>query len=160
MLFDTHAHLDDSQFDANRQEILDRARQAGLVGIVAVGTTAVSSQRCCDLAAEHPGFLYAAVGIQPNYVSHADPTDWSAIEEMAGYPGVRAIGETGLDCYWDDSPLETQIDFFRRHIDLAHKSGLPFVVHMRDSGQQIIDVLRPIAQQRRLVGVMHSFTGT
>lgn len=160
MLFDTHAHLDDSQFDANRQEILDRARQARLIGIVAVGTTAASSQRCCDLAAEHPGFLYAAVGIQPNYVRHAEPSDWNMIEELAGYPGVRAIGETGLDCYWDDSPLETQIDYFQRHIDLAHKTGLPFIVHMRDSAPQIIDLLRPVAQQRSLVGVMHSFTGT
>lgn len=160
MLFDTHAHLDDSQFDADRQAILDRARQAGLIGIVAVGTTAVSSQRCCDLAAEHPGFLYAAVGIQPNYVGHAEPSDWSAIEELAGYPGVRAIGETGLDCYWDDSPLETQTEYFLRHIDLAHKTGLPFIVHMRESCQQIIDVLRPIAQRRGLAGVMHSFTGT
>src|SRR6056297_1692237 len=114
MLFDTHAHLDDSQFDAAREALLARARQAGVVGIVTVGTTAVSSQRCCDLAAEFPGFLYAAVGIQPNYVSQAGPDDWATIEQLSGFPGVRAIGETGIDRYWDDSPLPLQQDYFAR----------------------------------------------
>jgi len=159
MLFDTHAHLDDSQFDADREGLLERARQAGVVGIVTVGTTAVSSQRCCDLAAEFPGFLYAAVGIQPNYVSQTEPDDWATIEHLAGFPGVRAIGETGIDCYWDDSPLPLQKEFFERHIELAHQVGLPFIVHMRESAPEIIDLLRPLAQQRPLVGVMHSFTG-
>lgn len=159
MLFDTHAHLDDSQFDADRAEVLSRAKAAGVVGIVAVGTTLVSSRRCCDLAAQYPGYVYAAVGIQPNYVAHAQPDDWRRIEHLAGTPGVRAIGETGLDCYWDDSPLDLQIDYFHRHIELARKSGLPLIVHMRDSAQPILDVLRPLAARQSMAGVMHSFTG-
>lgn len=159
-LFDTHAHLDDTQFDADREEILQRARDAGVVGIVAVGTTAVSSRRCCDLAADHAGYVFAAVGIQPNYVAAAQPDDWGVIEELAGYPGVRAIGETGLDRYWDDSPLPLQVDYFRRHVELAHKCGLPLIVHMRESCDEIIDTLRPFAAKRPLAGVMHSFTGT
>lgn len=159
MLFDTHAHLDDTQFDADRPNVIQRAREAGLVGILAMGTTAVSSQRCCQLAAEYPDYIYAAVGIQPNYVAQAEEDDWQQIEQLISNPGVRAVGETGLDDYWKDSPMDLQIDYFLRHIDLAHRHGLPFVVHMRESCQQIIDTLRPLAAQRSLCGVMHSFTG-
>ncbi len=159
MLFDTHAHLDDTQFDNDREQVIERARDAGLVGILAMGTTAVSSRRCCDLAAEYPNYLYAAVGIQPNYVAQAETEDWNTIVELAGYPGVRAIGETGLDGYWNDSPMDLQIEYFLRHIELAHKCGLPFIIHMRESCQEIIDTLRPLAARRTLAGVMHSFTG-
>jgi TatD DNase family protein len=72
---------------------------------------------------------------------------------------VVAIGETGIDQYWDKGPIDRQVDFFQRHIALADSLGLPFIVHMRESGQAILDVLGPIAQRRSLRGVMHSFTG-
>ncbi|WP_153555792.1 TatD family hydrolase [Roseimaritima sediminicola] len=159
MLFDTHAHLDDTQFDDSRADVISRAKLAGVVGIVAVGTTAVSSQRCCQLAAEYPDYVYAAVGIQPNYVGEAEEDDWKQIEQLIGSPGVRAVGETGLDDYWKDSPMELQVDYFLRHVDLAHRHGLPFIVHMRESCPQIIEVLQPLARQRTLCGVMHSYTG-
>lgn len=159
MLFDTHAHLDSDQFNDQRDAVVQRAKAAGLVGMMTIGTTAASSRRACDLAAEYPGYVYAAVGIQPNYVGEVEADDWQTIEELAGYPGVRAIGETGLDQYWDDTPLVEQIDYFQRHIELSQKVGLPFIVHMRESCPAIIDTLRPYAAKGSLAGVMHSFTG-
>ncbi len=160
MFFDTHAHLDDSDFDPIREQVIQRARSAGVVGIVVVGTTAVSSRRCVELARQYPDYLHAAVGIQPNYVAQAEADDWEKISEMILMPGVRAIGETGLDGYWDDSPMGLQQEYFVKHIELSVRSGRPLIIHMRDSCEEIIQTLRPFASRRRLVGVMHSFTGT
>ena len=107
-LFDTHAHLNVDVFDENVDEVVDRAKAVGVTGIIVIGIDLLTSKKACDLAALYPGFLFAAVGIQPNSVAEAGPQDFALIEELAGSPGVRAIGETGLDCYWDDTPLEMQ----------------------------------------------------
>ncbi len=156
-LFDTHAHLNLEDFDGVVDQVVARARDAGLVGISVIGIDAESSRAACDLAAEYPGFLYAVVGIQPNSVAKAREQDWETIESLAGSPGVRAIGETGLDCYWDETPLEAQAEYFDRHISLCLKTGLPMVVHMRDSGERIVEQLR--RQSALPAGVMHSFSG-
>jgi len=156
-LFDTPAHLNVDTFADNVDEVVDRARAAGLVGVMVLGFDVVTSRRACDLAAAHPGFLYAVVGIQPNSAAEADEGDFAIIEEFAGYPGVRAIGETGIDCYWDDTPIEMQHDYFDRHMELCRQTGLPMVIHMRESGSLIVEQLK--RQQSVPPGVMHSFTG-
>ncbi|TWU01116.1 TatD family hydrolase [Stieleria varia] len=156
-LFDTHAHLNSDVFDEDIDAVVERSRQAGLVGITVIGIDAATSRRACDLAAQYPGFLYAAVGIQPNSIAESADDDWQIITELAGYPGVRAIGETGLDCYWDDTPIDMQHEYFDRHMELCRQTGLPMVIHMRESGQLIVDQLR--RQSTVPTGVMHSFTG-
>ena len=156
-LFDTHAHLNSDAFDGNVDAVVDRARTAGVTGIAVIGIDVVTSRRACDLAAEYPGYLFAVVGIQPNSVATAGPDDFFAIEELAGYPGVRGIGETGLDCYWDDTPIADQHDYFDRHLELCRQTKLPMVIHMRESGGLIADQL---AKQSVVPpGIMHSFTG-
>jgi TatD DNase family protein len=156
-LFDTHAHLNVTAFDGSVDEVVRRAKGAGVVGITVIGIDVATSRRACDLAAEYPGFLYAAVGIQPNSVAESGPQDFQVIEQLAGYPGVRAIGETGLDCYWDDTPIDLQHDFFDRHMQLCRDTALPMVIHMRESGSLIVEQLR--RQPSVPEGVMHSFTG-
>lgn len=156
-LFDTHAHLNTDSFDGDVGETVDRARQAGVEAISVIGIDLTSSRRACQLAAEYPGYLYAVVGIQPNCAAEAGPTDFADIETLAGMPGVRAIGETGLDCYWDDTPIEIQHDYFDRHLELCRQTGLPVVIHMRESGKLIVDQLR--RQTAVPPGIMHSFTG-
>lgn len=156
-LFDTHAHLNISTFDGSVDDVVRRAQGAGVVGITVIGIDVATSRRACDLAAEYPGYLFAAVGIQPNSAAEAGPQDFQVIEQLAAYPGVRAIGETGLDCYWDDTPIDLQHDFFDRHMQLCRDTALPMVIHMRESGSLIIDQLR--RQPSVPVGVMHSFTG-
>jgi TatD DNase family protein len=156
-LFDTHAHLNLEAFEDSLDEVVGRGREAGLVGILVIGIDAATSRRACDLAAAYPGFLYAAVGIQPNSAAEASPEDFELVRELAGYPGVRAIGETGLDCYWDDTPMELQQRFFEDHLQLCRETGLPMVIHMRESGDLIVDQLR--RQSSIPPGVMHSFTG-
>jgi Tat protein secretion system quality control protein TatD with DNase activity len=89
-LFDTHAHLDQADFDADRAEVIARARDAGVESIISIGTTAATSAVCVRLAAEYTG-VFAAVGMQPNYIAEADPGDWDHIVALAGEPGVVAI---------------------------------------------------------------------
>ena len=156
-LFDTHAHLNVDEFANDVDVVVDRAKAAGLVGILVIGIDVATSRRACDLAAEYPGFLYAAVGIQPNSAAEAQEHDFAEIQELAGYPGVCAIGETGLDCYWKDTPIDLQRRYFDDHMQLCRQTGLPMVIHMRDSGDLIVDQLR--RQSSVPAGVMHSFTG-
>lgn len=158
-LVDTHAHLDQQEFDADRSDVIARATSAGVAAIIAIGTTAESSTATVRLAAEYD-HVFAAVGIQPNYCAEAGQGDWERIVALASSPGVVAIGETGLDRYWDHTPFDLQQEYFDRHIDLAARLGLPFVVHMRDCGDDILAALRTAHDRHgRLSGVMHSFTG-
>lgn len=157
-LFDTHLHLDDEQFDGQRDTIVQRAIEAGVETMVTVGTTSASSHLCLKLARQHEA-VHAAVGIQPNYCAEAAQGDWDQILQMAGQAGVVALGETGLDRHWDYSPLQLQQDYFDRHLRLSQQTGLPFIVHMRDSGQEILEMLQEAHKRGPLRGVMHSFTG-
>ena len=160
MLFDTHAHLDQDEFQPDRAEVLDRAKAAGVSFILCVGVGADSSQKTIQLAEQHVE-LYAAVGIQPNYCAQAQPGDWEKIVELARHPKVKAIGETGLDRYWDYTPFEVQQDYFARHLRLAAETRLPFIVHTRESDADVLAMLRQAQQEfGTLQGVMHSFTGT
>lgn len=158
MLFDTHSHLYDESFAADRAEVVTRAKDAGIHTIIAVGTTAESSVSCVELANEFPG-IHAAVGIQPNCVSEAVPDDWDRIVRLVGESDAVAVGETGLDRHWDYSPFDQQQDYFDRHIRLSQKVGLPFIVHMRDCDADVLQMLREARKRGPLAGVMHSFTG-
>ncbi|MGH7138124.1 MAG: TatD family hydrolase [Pirellulales bacterium] len=157
-LFDTHAHLDQPEFDDDRAEVLERAKQAGVETMLAVGITAASSAACVELAAKHVG-VFAAAGIQPNYCAQAEQGDWQRVLELVERPRVVALGETGLDRYWDYSPFDVQQDYFDRHLRLSQSRGLPFIVHTRDSDAEVLAMLREARQRGPLSGVMHSFTG-
>jgi TatD DNase family protein len=159
MLVDTHAHLDQEEFDADRDEVIARAHAAGVEAIVAIGVTAVSSEAVAELAARHAG-VFAAVGIQPNYTAQAEPGDWDRIVAALDRPKVVALGETGLDRHWDYSPFDVQQDYFERHLRLAQQRNLPFVVHTRESDADVLAMLREARRRGPLRGVMHSFTGT
>lgn len=158
-LIDTHAHLDQDDFDADREAVISRAHAAGVETILAIGVTAGSSRAVVDLSAQYPG-VFAAVGIQPNYCGEVVPGDWDRIVALATVPRVVALGETGLDRYWDRAPFAAQQDYFDRHLRLSQERDLPFVVHTRESDADVLVMLREARQRGYLRGVMHSFTGT
>jgi TatD DNase family protein len=158
MLFDTHAHLDQPHFDNDRADVVARAQEAGVAEIVTIGTTAATSQKCVEIAAQFDG-VYAAVGIQPNCVAEAADGDWDRVLALVDQPHVVALGETGLDRHWDLSPFDLQQDYFDRHLRLSAERGLPFIVHMRDCDADILAMLRDAHARGPLHGVMHSFTG-
>ncbi len=155
---DTHCHLNEDAFAADLDAVVQRAVDAGVVRMLVVGCTLASSQAAVELAARFEP-LYAVVGIQPNYVQEARPGDFAEIERLAESPKVVAIGETGLDRYWDFAPIELQRDYFERHIELSQRRQLPFVVHCRDAEADVADVLQQAASRGPLSGVMHSFSG-
>jgi TatD DNase family protein len=156
-LVDTHAHLDDARLRSIMDDVLDRARAAHVLQIIAIGTTAATSQAVVELAQARGG-IFAAVGIHPNDAADAEPDEWNRVTELVDEPKVVAIGETGLDRYWKRTPIEDQRHWFDRHLGLAHDRNLPVVIHCRDAQRDIIDQLK--ALKRPVHGVMHSFTGT
>jgi TatD DNase family protein len=158
-LFDTHCHLDDEQFEGDRDGVVTRASKAGVEAIVAVGTTCATSQFCIKLASRYEP-VAAAVGIQPNYCGDCKDDDWDRIVALASDPRVVALGETGLDRYWDYTPFAVQQDYFDRHLRLAQQRKLAFIVHMRDCEAEMLVMLRDARSRGPLRGVMHSFTGS
>lgn len=156
-LVDTHAHLHDRRLRADWDALLARARSAGVVQIVAIGTTAADSADVLELARAHRG-IFAAVGIHPNEAAAATEADWAAVLDLATRPEVVAIGETGLDRYRDKTPFPTQQEWFARHLELARRLEIPVVIHGRDCSRDLIDQLRSLG--RPVAGVQHSFTGT
>ena len=158
-LFDTHAHLNSDTFDGTVEEVVERSKLAGVTGIGVIGIDVATSRRACELAARYPGYLHAVVGIQPNCANEVEDGDFGVIETLSDEPGVCGIGETGLDCYWKDTPLEVQHDYFDRHLVLARRKDLPVVIHMRESCELVIEQLRSHKGGLPLC-VMHSFTGS
>ncbi|GIW88983.1 MAG: deoxyribonuclease [Isosphaeraceae bacterium] len=156
-LVDTHAHLADASLRFELDAILRNAAAAGVRQILTVATTAADSADALDLASRHRG-LFASVGIQPNLVAQSAPDDWNTITRLALQPRVRALGETGLDRYWDHTPFDQQRVFFDRHIELAEQLDLPLVIHCRNCESEIVAQLSRLGRPVR--GVLHSFTGT
>jgi TatD DNase family protein len=157
LLFDTHAHLDLPEFEANREEIVARAAEAGVKSILCVGIAVDSSQAAIQCA-ERFG-LYATVGIHPNSTIEAAAGDWDRVVAMSEHPRVVALGETGLDRYWDDAPLPLQQEYFDRHLTLAQKRDLPVVIHCRDAQADLMPMLRAAAARGPLRGIIHAFSG-
>ena len=157
MYFDTHAHLDEQEFDADRGEVIARARQAGVEAIVCPAVSADSAEAVVRIAEEHD--LFAAVGIHPNSTAEVAPGDWDRVIALVGHPRVVALGETGLDRYRDFAPLGLQQEYLDRHLRLAQDRDLPVILHCRDAAAELMPMLRAAAAQGPLRGVMHAFSG-
>jgi TatD DNase family protein len=157
MLFDTHCHLFDERFSDDIEAVVERALEAGVRYMVVPGVDAATSRKAIALAERYPE-IYAAVGIHPESLESLPETEFDEIEELAHHPKVVAIGEIGLDYYWNVAPREVQQAVFRRQIDLARRMGLPIVIHNRDATE---DTVRIIEQDcAGVTGVMHCFTGS
>ncbi len=157
MLVDSHCHLDFPDLAQRLPEILERMRQNDVGCAVCIGVNLEDFPRVLALAESHP-HLYATVGVHPEYTDAEEPTEQKLIE-LAAHPKVIAIGETGLDYYWQKDRPEWQRDRFRRHIRAAITTGKPLVVHMRDAADDTLRILDEEGAQT-VGGVMHCFTET
>ncbi len=157
MFFDSHAHLDDSQYDRDRREMLMRARDNGISYIVNVGYDIPSSRRSVTLARSYD-FIFAAVGIHPHDAADAGKNGLEEIRLLAADTKVVAIGEMGLDYYRNLSPREVQQEVFRKQIRLAAELGKPIIVHDRDAHGDVMQILKEEAGTTG--GVMHCFSGS
>lgn len=157
-MIDTHAHLDDERFADDLPDVLHRATEARIEAIICPGIGAESSEAVARLAKEH-AILHAAVGIQPNYGAEAKPGDWDRIVALVEAGSAVALGETGLDRYWDFTPIEVQQDYFDRHLQLAQKQDLPVIIHCREAEADTLAMLRQAVARGPLRGVIHAFSG-
>jgi TatD DNase family protein len=161
-LVDSHCHVAEPEFDADRDAVLARSADAGVSTIVCIGATGPvdSNVPALALAGERGGVRIAVtVGVHPHNASSLDDGALAALERMAGTPGVVAVGETGLDYYYEHSPRDAQRTAFARTIGLARRLGLPLVVHVRDAHGDAADILAREGAAA-VGGVIHCFTGT
>ena len=167
-LVDTHCHLDWDKFDADRDDVIRRAIDAGVTRMVTVGVSVASSRRAIDLAEQYEP-VYAAVGVHPNDASGFDDDSLSEIRVLAQHPKVVAIGEIGLDHYWKTVSPEAQRSAFEAQLDLALDIARPVIIHSRDAADQVMDTLarkacpersRRVTQHAtRSTGILHAFSG-
>ena len=155
-LFDTHAHYDARQFDADRDQVLSALPAQGVELVVNPGCDLDSSRRAVGLARRYP-FVYAAVGVHPEDCGNWTEGDLAELRALAAQPKVVAIGEIGLDYYWKDNPRELQQRVFRSQLALARELDLPAVVHDREAHGDCMDIVREFPGVR---GVFHCFSGS
>jgi len=163
-LIDTHAHLDFGKFDGDREEVLQRARDAGVTTILTVGVDLPSSRRAVELAARYE-MVYAAVGVHPHDAKTLDGAALAALRDLAQRPKVVAVGEIGLDFYRDFSPRATQRRAFRAQLAWAARLGKPVIIHDRDAHDEVLGILSEWAADLQdsplagRLGVLHTFSG-
>jgi TatD DNase family protein len=158
-VIDSHCHLDFPDFQDELPQVLDRARQAGLVAMICIGAgrDLTPAHNAVALAGREPD-LFAAVGIHPHDVASMTEETWQALDGLARAPRVVGIGETGLDFYYDHSPREAQASAFRRFIALARAVRRPVICHIRDAHEEAAQILDQEGA-REVGGVIHCFTG-
>jgi TatD DNase family protein len=159
MLIDSHCHLNFNAFDQDRAQVIAQAKEAGVVAFINPGTNLDDSRQVVALAEEFPE-LYAAVGVHPNDAAAFDQTALAQLRELAAHPKVVAIGEIGLDYYWDEAPRPVQRQVFEQQLALAKEIGKPVIIHQRDSAADTMDVLRLWGANGDHSGLaLHSFSG-
>ncbi|MEK7851774.1 MAG: TatD family hydrolase, partial [Deltaproteobacteria bacterium] len=155
MLIDTHAHIEMKEFDPDREEVIKRAKEAGVGYLISVGANLAGSRKAVELAEKY-GNVYAAVGIHPHDVKEMDNSTIQTLRELAKSPKVVAIGEIGLDYFKEFSPKELQIVKFRELLSLAKELNKPVIIHDRDAHEDTLSILREF---NGIKGVVHCFSG-
>ena len=157
MIFDTHAHYDDVQFDEDRHELLMSMKENGVGTIVNVSATYASCQKVVDMVQDYP-FMYAAVGIHPDEVGSLNEESFARMKELFGRDKVVAVGEIGLDYYWDNESHDLQKQWFIRQLELAKELGLPVNIHSRDAAEDTFRIMKE--HGKGLKGIIHCFSGS
>jgi len=164
---DSHAHLETEQFEADREQVIARAREAGIETILAIGSgTGPGSLDCAIRLAEQHDFIYATIGIHPHEAKLARDADFEEMAQLATRPKVIAWGEIGLDYFYDHSPRDIQQQVFLRQLEMAQAAKLPIVIHCRpsdgtdDAWEDCLTLLRERWAGSGLGGILHCFTGT
>jgi TatD DNase family protein len=163
-LIDTHSHIHDAEFDADRDATIDRAREAGVAVMLTLGVDAANSRLAIALAERHECVL-AAAGVHPHDAAAATDADLDALEELAQHPRIAVVGEIGLDFYRNLSPRDRQMIVMRRQLDTARRVGKPIAVHAREAHEEMLPLLTAWSRDMggrlpdgRPLGIMHYFS--
>ena len=155
MIFDTHAHYDDEQFDTDRETLLASMPEQGVGTIVNVSATYESCERVVELVKRY-SFMYAAVGIHPDEVGSLNEERFQQMKELCKQEKVVAVGEIGLDYYWDNESHDVQKEWFVRQLDLARELNLPVLIHSREAAADTMEIMKEHGQGLR--GVIHCYS--
>jgi len=156
MLIDSHAHLDMDEFDADRDQVIKRARTGGIARIITIGIDLNSSMKAIEIAKKYD-FIYATVGYHPHNAKEAGVRDLEKLAALASEGEVVAWGEIGLDFFRRHSPPERQVKAFELQLDMAYELGLPVIIHDRDAHEELLRILK--SRKRQYQGVIHCFSG-
>ena len=157
MIFETHAHYDDHKFDEDREAVLQKVIQSGVSPIINVGASIDSTKATIELAKSHD-YIYAAVGVHPSDIEDLNEERFKWLRAQTSYEKTVAVGEIGLDYYWDKEPevQKAQRYWFGRQLELARELGLPVVVHSREAAQDTLDIVKDHASD--LICDIHCFS--
>jgi len=160
-LVDTHVHLNFDAYDADRADVMNRARAVGVTRFIIPGVDEETSRNAVRFASEFPGVVYGAVGWHPNSTVDFTPENLALVRELSSKPGIVAIGEIGLDYHWNKSPKAKQAEVFEAQLALASEVGLPVIIHNRESSADVIPMLERWAASltgdlKTRPGVLHS----
>ena len=158
MIFESHAHYDDEQFDCDREELLDSMQEHGIGGIINVGASMEGVFASQELAEKYP-FIYAGVGIHPDYVGSLNEEKLRMLAELCKKSKTVVVGEIGLDYYWDKEPevQNAQRYWFRRQMELARETNLPVIIHSRDAAADTMEVMKSVHAEE-IPGVIHCYS--
>lgn len=158
MIIDSHAHYDDEAFEKDRKEVLESLKEAGIEKVIDIGASIASTKRAIALSQEYP-FVYAAVGVHPSDTMdlESDGKNFIFLKEACKMPKVVAVGEIGLDYYWDTPEREIQKKWFRKQLQLAKEVSLPVVIHSREAALDTITIMREEKAQE-IPGVVHCYS--
>lgn len=160
-MIDTHIHIDEEAYEADREKVIARQREAGVEAMIVPGVNAQSIEPILDICHRHPGYCYAALGLHPQEITAEWESEWEIIEAAirAHRDELVAIGEIGLDYYWDKTYKEAQHEALIRQLNLAKELDLPVMVHNRDATEDTMSILEEV-QGTKLRGVVHCFNGS
>lgn len=156
MIFDTHAHYDDKAFDEDRDQLLSELNQYGIEAVVNIGASISSSKRTIKLTEQYEN-VYGVIGVHPSDTQDLREDDIAWLKEQSQRQKIVAIGEIGLDYYWDEPDRETQKKWFLRQLDLAREVNLPIVIHSRDAAKDTLDLMK-MKHAEEIGGVIHCFS--
>lgn len=156
MYFESHAHYDDERFDEDRDTLLTSFPAEGIETVVNASSDIKSSKASIALSEKYP-FFYAAVGVHPHEVENITEADIDELRELSKHPKVVAIGEIGLDYYYDLSPRDLQRHWFKRQLELADELKMPVIIHSRDAAQECFDIIKNSNVRN---GVIHCYSGS
>jgi TatD DNase family protein len=160
-LIDSHAHIDFPQFADDREAMLQRAREAGVGTLLAIGTGPGPEKLDAALPyAEQHNWIYTSVGVHPHDAKEVTPQHLDELARLAQHPKVIAWGEIGLDYFYDHSPRDVQAAVFRSQMELAHRAKLPIIIHCRDAWDDCLSLIERHWKPTGLGGILHCFTGT
>ena len=157
LIFDSHAHYDSESFDEDRNKIIEEIKQNGVIGVLNCGASLQGARDSVKLAKEYE-FFHAAIGVHPENAYELTEESLKEIKQLTKEPKVKAIGEIGLDYYWEENPSrETQKEAFRRQMQLAKELNLPVVIHDRDAHKDTLEIIKEYPEVK---GVIHCFSGS